>query len=75
MVEAVEVIEEMFLYGHCNKGGHSCDTYYSLHGFPPKIANVTQIEVSSVDHILPTGLSTIVISTEEYARFLQSQIT
>ncbi|OWM67925.1 hypothetical protein CDL15_Pgr010863 [Punica granatum] len=33
-----------FIY--CGRRGHSCDKCYSLYGFPPKVANAAQMQVS-----------------------------
>ncbi|PKI37589.1 hypothetical protein CRG98_042013 [Punica granatum] len=69
---------------YCGRRGHSQEKCYSLHGFPPKVTNVAQVQVSvDIDSSFasyrgtPTGLSSsVVISAEDYAQFtrlLQNQ--
>ncbi|PKI66177.1 hypothetical protein CRG98_013430 [Punica granatum] len=69
---------------YCGRRGHSREKCYSLCGFPPKVANAAQVQVSvDTDSSFasykgtPTGLSfSVVISAEDYAQFthlLQNQ--
>ncbi|PKI50801.1 hypothetical protein CRG98_028796 [Punica granatum] len=62
---------------YCGRRSHSREKCYSLHGFPPKVANTAQVQVSvdtdsssSSYRGTPAGpSSSVVISAEDYAQF------